>query len=181
MFLSSAASWAAEPSEAGLPQFDISTFPSQLFWLAVSFVFLYVFFSKKILPDLSSTIENRRSQVDSDYETAKKFKEEAESVQAKYEQNLEQAKADAAKAFAMVQDKMKQKAEKQAADFRKNVESDTLALEKSITKAKAEAMQSMNMIAAEVAAEATHKIVGIATDVKYVEALLQDINKKEAA
>ena len=36
----------------GLPQFDPSSFPSQMFWLAVTFAILYLFFSNKTAADI---------------------------------------------------------------------------------------------------------------------------------
>ena len=40
---------AEHASSGGLPQFDPAWFPSQLFWLAVTFALLYVIFAKKTL------------------------------------------------------------------------------------------------------------------------------------
>lgn len=50
-------------ASAGLPQMDTAWFPSQIFWLAITFGFLYVVFSKKVLPGISSTLESRRNQI----------------------------------------------------------------------------------------------------------------------
>ena len=44
LLLSSHTVFAAEgQSSAGLPQMDITTFPSQLFWLVITFAILYIF------------------------------------------------------------------------------------------------------------------------------------------
>ena len=51
--------YAEGQKSAGLPQMDISPFPSQLFWLIVTFTALYLFMWKFVIPRLSTTIEER--------------------------------------------------------------------------------------------------------------------------
>ena len=52
--------YAEGQKSAGLPQMDISTFPSQLFWLIITFTALYLFIWKFVIPRLSTTIEERK-------------------------------------------------------------------------------------------------------------------------
>ncbi len=165
-----------EKSAAGLPQFDPSTFPSQIFWLFVTFAILYLFFSRKTLPEISSTIENRRSQIENDLITAEQLRAEAEAAQRTYEEGLENARTEATKALSDVQEKMKAKAEKQAEQFRQKTEKESLALEKNLEKAKKAAMDDMNTIAAEVASAAAEKIVGINPDIEQAKTVVKAIN-----
>ena len=44
----------------GLPQLDFTTYSSQIFWMFVFFILLYVFFAKKTLPEISSAVESDR-------------------------------------------------------------------------------------------------------------------------
>ena len=48
------------------PPFDTSTFPSQLLWLAVTFVILYTATAKLILPRLNKILHMRRTRISSD-------------------------------------------------------------------------------------------------------------------
>src|SRR5690606_28063422 len=57
------------PTGGGLPQLDVSTFPSQLFWLFVSFGIMYMIFSRRTLPEISGVLENRQSHIQGDLET----------------------------------------------------------------------------------------------------------------
>ena len=56
----------------GLPQMDISTFPSQIFWLVVTFSILYMFMWKFVIPKLRITIEERRDKILNDINEAEK-------------------------------------------------------------------------------------------------------------
>ena len=47
----------------GLPQMCTDTFPSQIFWLVITFVFLYVMMSRVTLPKIGRVIEERRDRV----------------------------------------------------------------------------------------------------------------------
>ena len=42
-----------------MPQFDVAFFPSQIFWLIVSFIFLYLMTSHLILPMLHDIFQER--------------------------------------------------------------------------------------------------------------------------
>jgi len=49
-----------------MPQFDISTFSSQIFWFALCFITLYLAVSKIILPRITAIIAARKNIVDAD-------------------------------------------------------------------------------------------------------------------
>lgn len=180
---------AADPaqggSSAGLPQLDVSTYPSQIFWLMVTFAALYFIFSKKTLPEISSTLEGRQEHIKNELDQAEKSNVQAEDVQKNYEKNLEKARHDAAEAMNEVQASMAKKAEDAYNKFLEKSEADIRAREKELDKVKTEAMKDMNMIAAEVASEAAQKIVGINTDIKkarnVVESLSGHKSKAKAA
>ena len=84
---------AEEAASGGLPQFDPSSFPSQLFWLAVTFGFLYWIMSSMVLPRLGGTIEERRDRIADDFDQAAEFKRQAEEAERNYNQSLADAKA----------------------------------------------------------------------------------------
>jgi F-type H+-transporting ATPase subunit b len=167
-------------ASGGLPQFDPTWFPSQIFWLAVSFFVLYLFFSKKTLPEISSVIENRRDHIRSDLDMAEKLTEEAENVQAAYENGLQSARDSAAKAVQDVDTAMKQKGAEQYEAFRERSEAEILAAESRINAAKDAAMDEMNTIAAEVASVAVKKIIGVDMDVKKAKSIVESLTDKKA-
>jgi len=53
-----------------MPQLDLSTFPSQIFWLAVFFVVLYLLMAKLAIPKIERVIDERRNRVENDLDKA---------------------------------------------------------------------------------------------------------------
>jgi F-type H+-transporting ATPase subunit b len=168
-------------SEAGLPQFDPSSFPSQIFWLAVAFGILYIFFSKKSLPDISSVLENRRQHIQSDLDTAEQLRKQAEDVHRAYEEALDKARVASTDFYVEAEKKIKEKTLKEMDAFYQRAGDHIAATEKRIDAAKAGAMEDMSSIAAAIAAEVAEKVVGISTDLKDAKSVVQSIHKRKAA
>ena len=57
----------------GLPQMDITTFPSQVFWLIITFGILYLFMWRTAIPKLRNTIEERQDKILIDINEAEKL------------------------------------------------------------------------------------------------------------
>lgn len=172
---------AEHASKGGLPQFDPTWFASQIFWLAVSFAILYFIFAKKTLPDISSVIENRKNHIQADLETAEKLTAKADSVHDAYQENLTKAQDKAAKAVQDVENDMKEKSATAFDDFRARSEAELRAAEDRIHASKLSAMDDMNTIAAQAAAEAVEKIIGQSTDAGKVKAIVESMNGKAKA
>lgn len=168
-------------SGGGLPQFNIETFPTQIFWLAITFIIMYAVFSSRILPGISGILENRRVHIESDLETADRLRKEADGVQAAYEANLDHARNESKRLVNDIHATMKARTEAQMNNLRQKAEHDMMALEARLGNAKAEAMDQMTTIAAEVASEAAAKIVGTPADLDHARSVVLSINKREAA
>ncbi len=173
---------AVEHAESsGLPQMDVTTFSSQIFWLVITFAILYFILSKKILPDISGIIENRKNHIESDLETAEKLTAEADSVHDTYQAGLTKAQGKAAKAVQDVEDNMKAKTVTAFDDFKAHSAKEIKAAEDRIKVSKISAMDDMNVIAAEAAAEAVEKIIGKNADANKVKAIVESMNGKAKA
>lgn len=120
---------AEEAASAGLPQFDPTSFPSQLFWLTVTFGSLYWVMSSIILPRLGGTIEERRDRIADDFDQAAEFKRQAEEAERRYNQSLADAKT---------------KSQAIAADKRSEIDADIAAMQ-----ADADAKDEATLAAAE--------------------------------
>ncbi len=103
-----AVSIAAETSEksGGLPQFDTSSFPGQIFWLLLTFGIMYVLMSKIFLPKLGGIIEERRNRIADDYDQAAELKRQAEDAEKTYNQALADAKAKASSIAAQTRSQL---------------------------------------------------------------------------
>ncbi|MCB1562731.1 MAG: hypothetical protein KDJ75_04085 [Alphaproteobacteria bacterium] len=164
----------------GLPQFDPTSFPSQIFWLMVAFSILYIFFSRKTLPDISAVIENRQNHIQSDLDKAEELRREAEAVHAAYDDMLQDARDQAAVAFTETDQAIKEKTAERYSVFYEHSAKEIKAMEKSIEKAKAAAMDDMNALAAEIASQAAEKIIGVQTDIKQAKTVVESLQSKQA-
>ena len=68
-----------------MPQFNAETFPSQLFWLVITFVLLYICMSFLILPRIRDNIRLRKNKISNDIERAELLKEQIEKTVKEYD------------------------------------------------------------------------------------------------
>lgn len=157
---------AAAPAKkkSGLPQLDPSSYPSQIFWLLVSFAVLYTLMSRVALPRVTEVLDMRQTQRDNNLNRAEHLQEDA----AKIRQTLDAAMAAAqAEAQATVSAREQENAKKTAAEnarFLEHARNRIASAEQTIAKAKEEALQSLSDISAEVAADIVQKISGTAAN-----------------
>jgi F-type H+-transporting ATPase subunit b len=144
------------------PPFDKQTFPSQLFWLVLTFAALYVLMSRIALPRIDSILERRRTRISGDLAEAQRLKGESDAAIASYEKALADARG---RAQAMVNDSRQRQAtaaeaERKALDAKLN---DRITqAENSVAQAKSAAMINVRGIATEAAAAIVERLIGIA-------------------
>ncbi len=164
----------------GLPQLDFTTYTPQLFWMVLVFALLYIVFSKKTLPDISTVIENRKNHIESNLESAEKLTAEADTVHDKYMAGLQNSQAKASEEIQKAEAKIKEKAATAMEDFRQRSETELEAAETRIMAAKSAAMGDMNAIATDAANVAVEKIIG-SSDATKVKAIVEGMNGKAKA
>ncbi len=172
-----AAHGAAHGSGGGLPQLDPSSFPSQLFWLALVFGFLYLFFSRKSLPEIAQVIENRSDRIQNDLDTAQRLKDEVAAVQKSYEDNIAKSRNEATSLFKSMEEDMKAKSEAESKRLQDTAAQKSAELEKNISRARSMAMDDMNRIASEIAVDAAEKIIGIRPDLNDASEIVKTLHK----
>jgi F-type H+-transporting ATPase subunit b len=95
---------ATEPVEhaggAGMPQLDFSTFPNQIFWLAVTLVLIYLILSRIALPRIGSVLAERSGTITNDLSAASDLNQKAKAAEAAYEKALADARTEASKIIA---------------------------------------------------------------------------------
>ena len=78
---------------AGFPPFKTETFPSQFFWLVVSFAFLFVVLWRVAGPRINGVITSRRNLINADIAAADRARGDAEQASAAYQTALAGARA----------------------------------------------------------------------------------------
>ena len=145
---------------AGLPQLDISTFPSQLIWLVITFGVLFMLMSRVSLPRISQVLEDRQHKIDDNLKKAEAFKEEAEAAAAAYTKALAEARADAHAIMLETHNRVADDAAKKQAELSEELEAEIKAAEGRILDAKNAALADLSDVAAEVALSAAEKVSG---------------------
>jgi F-type H+-transporting ATPase subunit b len=150
----------ASGHSGGFPPFQKETFPSQLLWLAVFFIALYVVASRLALPRVGSIIADRRARIAADLAEAARMKSDADAAIASYEKDLADARARAQGMAAETRNRLNAEAEQ----HRKAVEADLHGrmtdAEKTITAAKSAAMANVRGIAEDVAIAIVTRLSG---------------------
>ena len=77
----------------GFPPFDQTTFPSQIFWLVVTFAFLFVVLWRMAGPRIQGAIALRRDAINKDLDEAARQRDEAEAAGAAYQTALSNARS----------------------------------------------------------------------------------------
>jgi F-type H+-transporting ATPase subunit b len=77
------------PEGAGFPPFETETYPAQLFWLAVTFAFLFVVLWRVAGPRIAGVIADRKGRIADDLGAAERHRKEAEAALASYESALD--------------------------------------------------------------------------------------------
>jgi F-type H+-transporting ATPase subunit b len=144
------------------PPFDKQTFPSQLLWLTVTFVALYLLMSRIALPRIDQILERRRQRIAGDLAEALRLKGESDAAIASYEKSLAEARS---RAQALLNDSRQQQAT-EAEAARKALDASLNAriaeAESRIAQTKSAAMANVRGIATEAAAAIVERLIGIA-------------------
>lgn len=160
-FAPSMALAATEPDHdaPGLPQLDVSTYPSQLFWLAILCVVLYALFARWTLPALSAILEARAQHIRADLEAAQHLKEQAQATRAAYEAGLTEARRKASALFAQAEERAKAQARQATDAFRQESAAQLAEVEAEIAAARAQATAALDAQADALAAVAAEKLL----------------------
>ena len=176
--------YSAQAGGKGLPQLDISTWPSQLFWLVVLFTAGYIIMAKLVTPRIGSVLEKRRAKLDEDLGKARSASEDAAHIRAEYEADLDAARTAAAETAKQAAAEASKHAEASDAKVAKKLAERVAKAEAKLNKARSEALASLNNVAAEAAMTAAAQLADIQTTsaqaVKTADKLAKQIAKQEA-
>jgi F-type H+-transporting ATPase subunit b len=162
----------------GFPPFDSQSFASQLLWLAICFVALYLLMSKLALPRIGSIFEERGKRIAGDLAQAERLKGESDAAIAAYEKAL----ADARRRAQELANEARQKQAAEAEARRKVIDEEIgvriAEAEKAITATKAAAMTNVRTVAAEAAAAIVERLIGTTPSSQEVADAVADVLKR---
>ena len=159
-------------SKGGLPQLDITTWPTQIFWLIVTFAVAYILMSRLVTPKIGDVLDKRSATISADLDSAKQADAEAKSTFEAFEKSLADAR-DAAASMA----EAKANAEAAEADLAKKLSKKIKTAETKLSAMREEAMGNLEEVASDAAAQAVAQLTGI----KATKAMLNKHVKKAAS
>src|SRR3954451_15714622 len=95
----------------GFPPFAKETFASQIVWLVITFVALYLLISRIAIPRIGGIIEDRARRIEGDFAAAQRMKQESEAALAAYEKSLAEARNRAQAIGTEIRDRLHAEAE----------------------------------------------------------------------
>ena len=143
-----------------MPQFDPSTFASQIFWLAVTFIALYFVMGRVVVPRIAEVLEARRRRIEANLEKADALKKDAAVALAAYEKAIGAAREQARGLIAEAQARIAETAARQEAELAKKLALQIAESEAGIARALNAAMEGVREAAAEAAADAAQNLIG---------------------
>jgi F-type H+-transporting ATPase subunit b len=152
----------AEPAEnAGLPQMNVGTFPSQWFWLAVTFGLLMVILKKSVLPAIEGGIANRKAQIGGDLRDAETARKKSQDALAAYDSALAQARAKALAHADENRKKLGTEIDRLKAEADAKAQGASAAAEARIAAERNKAMGHVRASAADAARDIVERLIGV--------------------
>jgi F-type H+-transporting ATPase subunit b len=155
-----------------MPQLDPSTFGSQLFWLAVSFVTLYVLLSVLVLPRIGATMAKRSEQLDGDLAEAEALRAKAEAALEAYEEALAQARTKALVVAQTMRAEVQAETARQKAELDAKLAEEAAAADSRLAATREAALAGLRDAAKDIVGEVMLSIGVDQADDKSVEAAL---------
>lgn len=141
-----------------------ATYASQIFWLLLTFGFVFVVIGLGMLPKIESTVEARDKRISDDLEAAKAAHARADQIEEDYRTRTNEDRATAQKITLAAKDKAVKDAEKRLAVSDAEIAGKIAAAEARISEATAAAMTEIEGIAVEAALELVAKVSGAKAD-----------------
>jgi F-type H+-transporting ATPase subunit b len=160
------------------PPFNKETFASQLVWLVIFFVALYVIIARMAIPRLGGIIEARSQRIDGDMAEAKRLKDQSDAALAAYEKSLADARARAQALASETRDKLSAEADATRKKLETELNARLAKAEETIAATKTTAMTNVQGIAIDTASAIVERLIGTAPAGNAVQAAVADALKR---
>ena len=169
---------ANSAENGGMPQLNPEFWISQIFWLTLTFGFLYIILSKIILPKISKNLETRKSQILENIEIADKQKEDSENKIKDYDRIILESKIKAKNIYNDARQKIIEDLDKKRETLENEINSEIENAEKEIIDLKSNSSKKINDIAVETCGDLIKQLVGVQANNSSITAIVDDLSKK---
>ena len=170
---------SAQSAESeGMPQLNPEFWVSQIVWLVITFGVLYLVLSKLILPKISNNLEERKSQILENIETAEKQREESEKKVKEFEKIILDSKIEAKNYFSEARQKILEDINKKRISLENDIDNEISAVEREINKLKNTSDDKITKIAIETSSDLIKQLIREEVNNSSISAIVEDLSKK---
>ena len=144
-----------------MPQLDPSTFATQLVWLIITFVILYLILWKSALPRIASILQDRQERIDDDLEKAEKLQKEAEIALEDYQRIVSDGRRKAQEIIREASQKMAIETTQRQNTLTEKLAKNANKAETRIQNAKNEALKNIESVVSDIAQATAHRLTGL--------------------
>ena len=153
----------ASEAKTGLPQLDLNTYPSLMFWSIVSLIIGFILMKYLVTPNIKSILNSRETNIQNDLVKAKTSNQEAEKIKQSIIKNQEDMRSKSQKIISNSLLESKQTIEQKEKEI-------SSKLELKVSEAENKILNTQNIVINEVvssAEEITANVVKKFTNIKY--------------
>ena len=153
----------ASEAKTGLPQLDLNTYPSLMFWSIISLILGFVLMKYLVAPNIKSILNSRETSIQNDLVKAKTSNQESEKIRQSIIKSQEDIKSKSQKIISDAILESKQSIEKKEKEISAKLELKVSEAEKKIIDTQNTVINDVINVAEEITADVVRKF----TDIKY--------------
>ena len=153
----------ASESKTGLPQLDLNTYPSLMFWSIISLIIGFILMKYLVTPNIKSILNSRETSIQNDLVKAKTSNQESEKIRQSIIKSQEDIKSKSQKIISDAILESKQSIEKKEKEISEKLELKISEAEKKIIDTQNTVINDVINISEEITAVVVKKF----TDIKY--------------
>ena len=153
----------ASEAKTGLPQLDLNTYPSLMFWSIISLIIGFALMKYLVTPNIKSILNSRETSIQNDLVKAKTSNQESEKIKQSIIKSQEDIKLKSQKIISDAILESKQGVEKKEKEISAKLELKVSEAEKKIIDTQNTVINDVINVAEEITADVVKKF----TDIKY--------------
>ena len=153
----------ASEAKTGLPQLDLNTYPSLMFWSIISLIIGFALMKYLVTPNIKSILNSRETSIQNDLVKAKTSNQESEKIKQSIIKSQEDIKSKSQKIISEAILESKQSIEKKEKEISAKLELKVSEAEKKIIDTQNTVINDVINVAEEITADVVRKF----TDIKY--------------
>ncbi len=162
----------------GMPQLDSEFWFSQIFWLILTFGILFIILSKFILPNISTNLENRKSQILDNIETADKQRIDSENKIKEFDKIIFDSKNEAKNIINEAKKKLTMDINRKKDLLETEINKEIESAEREIKDLLKKSPDKINQIAIDTSSDLIKQLINTDVNKSNISAIVEELSKK---